>query len=197
MLPAVLLFDLGGVVLENVGFERFNALLPSPIPTEELKTQWLASPAVRSFETGKCTAEIFARNVVSEWRLPLSPRAFLEAFTYWPKGLYAGASELLAVLRKRYVVACLSNSNDIHWRRFNGFREHFDFSLSSHLLGEVKPDAECFRRALQECGTTAGEVAFFDDSFTNVAAARSLGIEAFHVNGLTEVQQALARKGLL
>jgi glucose-1-phosphatase len=194
MQPTVLLFDLGGVLVENVGFERFNALLPFPIPTEELKTQWLASPAVRSFETGNCTPEIFARNVVSDWQLPLSSTAFLEAFTYWPKGLYAGASELLAALRERYVVACLSNSNAIHWQRFNGFRDHFDFSLSSHLLGEVKPDPQCFRKALQECKTTTGEVAFFDDSLTNVSAARSLGIEAFHVNGLSEVRHSLAEQ---
>jgi len=197
MQPAVLLFDLGGVLLENVGFERFNALLPSPIPSEELKTQWLTSPAVRSFEAGNCTAEIFARSVVSDWKLPLSPTSFLEAFTYWPRGLYAGASELLAELRERYVVACLSNSNEVHWQRFGGFREHFDFSLSSHLLGEVKPDPQCFRRALQECNTTAGEVAFFDDSLTNVTAARSLGIEAFHVNGLSEVRHSLADMGWL
>jgi glucose-1-phosphatase len=197
MRPAVLLFDLGGVLVENVGFERFGALLPSPVSVDELKTQWLASPAVRSFEAGKCTPEAFARNVVSGWRLPLTPAAFLEAFTYWPKGLYAGAAELLAELRERYVVACLSNSNEIHWHRFSGFREHFDFSLASHLLGEVKPDPQCFRRALQECSTTAGEVAFFDDSLTNVAAARSLGIEALHVNGLSEVRSALEQRGWL
>ena len=197
MQPAVLLFDLGGVLVENVGFERFNALLPSPVPSEELKTRWLTSPAVRSFETGNCTPEIFARNVVSDWHLALSPNDFLEAFTYWPRGLYAGASELLVALRERYVVACLSNSNAIHWQRFNGFREHFDFSLASHLLGEVKPDPQCFRRALQECNATVGEVAFFDDSLTNVTAARSLGIEAFHVNGLTEVRRSLKESGWL
>jgi FMN phosphatase YigB (HAD superfamily) len=32
---------------------------------------------------------------------------------------------------------------------------------------------------------------FFDDSLTNVVAARSLGIETFHVNGLAEVQRVL------
>jgi glucose-1-phosphatase len=197
MQPTVLLFDLGGVLLENVGFDRFNALLPLPIPSEELKTQWLASLAVRSFETGNCTPEVFAHEVVSDWQLPLTPAAFLEAFTYWPKGLYAGASDLLAKLRERYVVACLSNSNEIHWQRFGGFREHFDISLSSHLLGEVKPDPQCFRRALQECRATAGEVAFFDDSLTNVSGARSLGIEALHVNGLSEVRNSLSERGWL
>lgn len=193
----LLLFDLGGVLLENVGFEKLNALLPSPVPIEDLKTQWLASPAARSFEAGKCTPGDFARAIVSEWKLPMGPRDFLEAFTYWPRGLYPGAAGLLAALRERHVVACLSNSNEIHWRRFGGFRGHFDIALASHLLGEVKPDAECFRKALRECGATAGEVAFFDDSVTNVAAARSLGIESFHVNGIAEVRQALVSRGWL
>ena len=192
MHPSVLLFDLGGVLIENVGFERFNALLPSPIPLEELKTQWLASPVVRSFETGRCTPEMFARSVVADWQLPLSPSEFLEAFTYWPRGLYPGASELLASLRERFVVACLSNSNEIHWQRFAGFREHFDFSISSHLLGEVKPDPQCFTRALQACNADVAQVAFFDDALVNVTAAEALGIQAFHVNGLSEVQRSLA-----
>ena len=195
--PAVLLFDLGGVLVENVGFDRLNALLPAPLPTEELKTRWLASPAVRAFEIGSSSPEVFASGVVSEWQLALGPRSFLGAFTYWPKGLYPGASELLASLRDRYTLACLSNSNEVHWQRFNGFREHFQISLSSHLLREVKPDPECFRSALRECAATPAEVAFFDDSLTNVIAARALGIQAFHVNGLAEVQRSLAASGWL
>jgi len=197
MKPAVLLFDLGGVLLENVGFERFNALLPAPIPTEELKTRWLMSSAVRAFESGRCSAGVFARDVVAEWKLPLSPEDFLDAFTYWPVGLYPGAPELLAALRERYVVACLSNSNEVHWQRFDGFRGHFDVALSSHLIGEVKPDPQCFARALQACGATAGEVAFFDDSITNVAAARALGFASFHVDGLAEVRRLIADMGWL
>lgn len=195
--PAVLLFDLGGVLVENVGFDRLNAMLPAPLCTEELKTRWLASPAVRAFEIGSSSPEVFASGVVSEWQLALSPRSFLEAFTHWPKGLYPGASELLAGLRDRYTLACLSNSNEVHWQRFNGFREHFQISLSSHLLGEVKPDPQCFARALRECNTTASEVAFFDDALVNVAAARALGIQAFHVNGLAEVRQSLSENGWL
>lgn len=197
MKPAVLLFDLGGVLLENVGFERLNSLLPAPIPTEALKTRWLMSPAVRAFESGRCSAGAFARDVVSEWTLPLSPEDFLDAFTHWPVGLYPGAPELLAALRGRYVVACLSNSNEVHWQRFDGFRGHFDLALSSHLIGEVKPDPQCFARALQACDATAGEVAFFDDSITNVAAARSLGFAAFHVEGFAQVRRLIADMGWL
>lgn len=195
--PDVLLFDLGGVLVENVGFERLNALLPMSLPLEELKTRWLASTAVRSFEVGACSSDAFASALVEEWQLALSPRAFIEAFASWPKGLYPGAAELLSQLRSRYTLACLSNSNAIHWERFAGFHEQFQISLSSHLLGELKPDVACFARALQECNAEASRVAFFDDSLTNVTAARSLGMKAFHVNGLQEVRCTLEAEGWL
>lgn len=72
--------------------------------------------------------------------------------------------------------------------QFTDFHEQFESSLSSHLLGELKPDIPCFTRALEECSAEASHVAFFDDSLTNVTAARSLGMKAFHVNGLQEVR---------
>src|SRR5262245_39026142 len=104
--PAVLLFDLGGVLVENVGFDRFNALLPAQMPLEELKTRWLASPAARDFESGACSAPEFARAVVDEWQLPLRPDVFLDSFTSWLLGPYQETSALLSELRGRYTLAC-------------------------------------------------------------------------------------------
>ncbi len=184
-------------MVENVGFERLNALLPAPLPLEDLKTRWLASTAVRSFEVGACSSESFAVALLREWQIALTPNEFIEAFSSWPKGLYPGAAELLSRLRGRYTLACLSNSNPIHWERFAGFHGLFEIRLSSHLLGQVKPDPACFERALQECGVKPFQAAFFDDSFANVAAARTLGIRAFHVNGLDELRAALAGEGWL
>ena len=129
------MFDLGGVLVENVGFERLNALLPAPLPLEDLKTRWLASTAVRSFEAGACSSESFAVALLQEWQIALTPNEFIEAFSSWPKGLYPGAAELLSRLRGRYTLACLSNSNPIHWERFADFHGLFAVRLSSHLLG--------------------------------------------------------------
>jgi glucose-1-phosphatase len=195
--PTVLLFDLGGVLVENVGFERFNALLPTPKLEEELKTLWLRSPAVRAFETGLCSPEAFADAVVAEYGLKISPSAFLEALVGWPRGLYPGAEELLTQLRTRYRVACLSNSNALHWQRFGGFVDHFHISLSSHLLGVIKPDAACFAAALRDCDVDPASAAFFDDSAINVDAARDFGLQAFHVNGLSDVKRVLLAEGWL
>ncbi len=183
--------------MESSLFERLHAHLPAPLALDELKAKWLESSAVRAFEKGACSPTVFASALVNEWRLSLTPDEFIEAFASWPKGLYPGAAAFLSGLRSSYKLACLSNSNAIHWERFGGFREHFDIALSSHLMSEVKPDTACFALALQRCETEPSAVAFFDDSYESVVAARALGMQAFHVNGLVEVREIFDTKGWL
>ncbi|GGY17493.1 HAD family hydrolase [Paludibacterium paludis] len=197
MAPTLLLFDLGGVLIENVMFERLNALLPAPRPATELKERCLNSDAFRRFESGHCQPREFAGHFIAEWKLSLAPDAFLEEFAAWPKGFFPGAERLLATLRQRYRVACLSNSNAVHWTRFGGFAEHFDLALSSHLLGVVKPDREAFIRSLDICGAMPDETLFFDDSRANVDTARSLGIAAHHVEGFDALTTRLQDLALI
>ena len=195
--PNLLLFDLGGVLVENACFERLNELLPSNLSDTEIKSKWLASSTVREFELGVTSPQIFATRLIEEWSLPLDVSTFLAEFASWPKAFYPGAIELLKQLRQQYTVACLSNLNVIHWERFNGFRDYFHVSLSSHLLGLIKPDSACLVRALHECGEDADATIFFDDSLENVYSARKLGMRAFHVCGLDEVERVLRENSLL
>ena len=44
--------------------------------------------------------------------------------------------------------------------------------------------------------TPASDIYFFDDLLPNVAAARSIGMSAFHVRGLFETEDALRNLGL-
>ncbi len=191
------MFDLGGVLVENAMFEHLGALVPAAMHEDDIKSRWLLSKSVRSFETGRSSPSAFAREFVVEWQLPLSPDEFLASFAAWTKGPYPGTADLLSELRGRHTLACLSNSNEIHWRQFEGLRGQFDISLSSHLLGEAKPDLACFTVALQQCRSEPTSVAFFDDSIANVAAANSLGMHAFHVNGLDELRLAITSEGWL
>ena len=192
-----LLFDLGGVVLHNTTFECLNAMFAEPIGLPALKQRWLASDAVRAFELGQVGPDEFAEAFIAEWMIDYTTDAFIHEFSAWPRGFYPGAAAALARLRRRHRTACLSNSNVLHWQRFGGFREHFDDALSSHLLGAIKPDAECFRRALGLLKVEPGEVTFFDDTEANVIAADRLGIHAIHVDGFDELLRALARERLL
>ena len=113
----VLLFDVGGVLVELGGVEVILAWLGNRLTAEELWRRWLQSEAVRGFETGLPDAPQFAAGVIAEFDLAVEPQQFLESFVGWPTGLYPGTLEMLARIPRRYQRALLSNSNPLHWPR--------------------------------------------------------------------------------
>src|SRR5437868_1311972 len=114
----VILFDLGGVLIENNGRAALTAMLPQPLSASEMWRKWLASPTVRLFERGRISADEFASQFVTEWGIDLEPAVFISEFATWPVGLYDGAEALLRGLKGTHHLACLSNTNAIHWQRF-------------------------------------------------------------------------------
>ena len=188
---SLLLFDLGGVLIENSTFKRLNHLMGEPKDFVALKHLWLTSPSVRRFELGDGSPYEFAVSFIAEWSICLSPEAFLEEFYPWPSDFYPEARNTLHFLRQKYRVGCLSNSNVLHWEKFGGFKDDFDIAISSHQLGAIKPDNEAFLKALETCSAKPSEVYFFDDSTANIYAAKSLGIKSFHVDGFDSLLNVL------
>ena len=191
----VLLFDLGGVLVESAGQDALRRLLPH-LSEEEVLARWLKSGAVARFERGAIAPEEFARVFLSEWSLQLDPSRFLSEFASWVRGFLPGASRLLARLRGRHTLGCLSNTNATHWARLTEVRGAFDVCMASHLTGHMKPDPRAYEHALRSIGVRAQNVYFFDDLLPNVVAARALGIHAFHVRGVQQTQHALRDVGI-
>jgi glucose-1-phosphatase len=133
---------------------------------------------------------------VKEWGLELDPLEFIQAFATWPKGFFPGARELLINLRPHHQLACLTNSNEVHWARFPELATMFDFAFSSHEIGHVKPDAAAYKFLLTRTNAEAENVYFFDDLQPNVEGARALGIKAIQVEGIAALKAALQREGL-
>ena len=50
----ILLFDLGGVLVDFAGFEGLSRLHPQLSDPAAIRDRWIASEAVRSFELGQC-----------------------------------------------------------------------------------------------------------------------------------------------
>ena len=192
----VILFDLGGVLVENTGEQGLSSLLPYQLGRHEIWARWLASDAVRQFERGEIAPEVFAARFIEEWGLALEPAAFMEAFAAWPRGLFDGAAALVRNLRAQHRVACLSNTNALHWARLPELPELFDSIFASHLTGLLKPDAEAFEHVLRELDVRADAVWFFDDLLQNVQAARKVGIRAVQVRSFADVGPALRAQGL-
>lgn len=192
----VFLFDLGGVLVESSGHAALAQLLPQTGGTAPIASRWFESTSVGLFERGRIGPGDFATMFVAEWGLALEPTEFLITFTGWVRGFYPGARALVANLRARYTVACLSNTNAAHWARLAEVREAFDVCLPSHMTGHKKPDGAAYEHALRLLGVPAGRVCFFDDLLPNVVAARAAGLNAYHVQGLAATVEALRDIGV-
>ena len=186
----VLLFDLGGVLVQSEGLACLKRIV-SPEERHLVPARWHESRAVRLFETGKTSPEEFAVAFIEEWRLSMAPDRFLELFASWVSGFFAGAESLLARLRARHRVAYLSNTNAVHFARLPQLATVFDCGFASHISGHMKPSPEAYQGAVSALGVDPTSVYFFDDLDANVLAARALGMQAVKVRGVAEVEAAL------
>jgi putative hydrolase of the HAD superfamily len=196
----VILFDLGGVLIELAGVDRMLELCNHAFSTDELWTRWLTSEGVRQFESGRTDPDAFGAAMLEEFGLSIAAAQFLEEFTAWPKGVFPGSFELLEQLSTTYRLACLSNTNALHWPRVcdeMGLARYFELSFASHLVGMLKPDIEIFQHVVDQIGCPPTRILFLDDNQLNVASARVAGMVARRVAGLAEVRAALAELGIL
>jgi glucose-1-phosphatase len=191
----VLLFDLGGVLIDNAMFASLQQLMRSDLSEAELIHLWLANPVAREYELGRCSTEVFCRSIVTELDLAISPEAFLTAFRGWPKGFHRGVDVLLAALRRHHTVCCLSNSNEAHWT--DTITGHFDHAFSSHLIGHIKPDRSAFEYVVAALDVKPGDVHFFDDALANVEAATAFGLDAHHTVGYRSLRSKLTELGFV
>jgi glucose-1-phosphatase len=197
---SVLLFDVGGVLVELSGVETMLGWLGGGITTDELWRMWLQSKSVREFETGRVAADEFAAGMIEEFRLPVGRQQFLTSFTGWPTGLFPGTLEMLASIPRSYRRAVLSNSNVLHWTRVVDDLQlgpAFDHHFASHLTGRIKPDADAFEHVVTTLNCRPEQVLFLDDNTLNIDAAGHFGMQAVRVRGIDETKRVLIDRGVI
>ena len=153
----------------------------SPYSDQDIWKNWTRSSSVRRYESGRCTTEELAENMVNEFELSIIAAEFTEKFRQWPKRTYPGAQLLLKKLASAFHLACLSNTNQTHWESFLCGQEimaWFGDVFLSHQMGTLKPDEAAFRYVLDNLGVEPGAILFLDDNPGNVSAARRMGINA-------------------
>jgi len=196
----VVLFDLGGVLVELTGVPVIIEWMEGSLTPSDLWHRWLTSPSVRRFETGRSSPEAFADAMVAEFSLPVAPGEFLHEYDIWVKGLYPGAVHLLQSLKPAYRLGILSNTNEIHWPRMRGemgLGAHFDVCFVSYQMGLLKPDREVFQHVVEALDTAPGRILFLDDNQLNVDGALGVGLAARCVQGVCGAESALLELGLL
>lgn len=195
------LFDLGGVLIELGDLSTVLDHAPSLSSLDDFWSHWLRSVSVRSFESGALSAEDFGSEIVRELNLTLSPADFLSWFRAWPQRLVPGARELLHEFSATHV-ACLSNTNALHWKfmcEAFGLGELFPPSrrFLSFETGWLKPELSSFQHVTAALGCPPGQIYFIDDNLPNVDGAKGAGWHAAQGRELGEVRAALFDWGLL
>jgi putative hydrolase of the HAD superfamily len=195
----LMLFDLGGVLVEWEGVEPLMRLSGRSLTPEDCRRFWLESYWVRQFERGLCTPDDFAHGVIEELKFSLSPGDFLSEFLSWDRGPMPGAVELLESLQKRFTLGCLSNNNELHWSRLRderGFLRFFEYCYVSHEMGVMKPDAGAFEHVVCATGFAVEKILYFDDNPECVDTAVSLGFQAYVTRGIDQVKESLLKLGV-
>ena len=199
--PELLLFDLGGVLVEFAGLTELGRHLRWPSTPEVILKRWTECPHTDEFERGQLSPAQWAEQFIRTWDVDLPPDEFLAKFTTWSRRVLPGGKELLEALRPHYRLAALSNSNELHWQRNASelrILDLFEFAISSHQVGVCKPHPGMYTAAVERARVSSpGAIVFFDDLEANVEAARSAGLRAHRVRGVEELREQLQKDGLL
>lgn len=184
-----IVFDLGGVILnidyhltrkafEKLGVRNFD----------EMYSQSGADMLFRELETGKISEENFYNEMNKCTGLQLSPAEINQAWNAMLLDFREDSLQFLDLLKKKYKLFLLSNTNHIHIKEFNKiytrkkrekpFINFFDKAYFSCEIGLRKPDAACYEWVLKEERLVPEKTIFVDDSIQNVEAAKLAGMQA-------------------
>jgi putative hydrolase of the HAD superfamily len=198
--PNVLLFDLGYVLVDVVWVDDLMEMLAEAPSRKETEARYHTLECYLAFEAGELTAAQFGEAFHAAWPLKVTPAEFTERFSLWVTGPYPGVAELLETLGRRFRLAALSNSNELHWatvRDLVGPAGPFERAFASHQARMRNPDAAFYLHAARELGVQPSDICFFDDRLDNVEAARAVGMQAHQVCGVEELRACLTRLGYL
>ncbi|BFM49052.1 HAD family phosphatase [Marinomonas sp. THO17] len=196
----VVMFDLGNVLVDLGEVSQMHAMLNTQGEESQVWLQWLGSPAVKAFDTGKIDFDTFASRLLAEVNSNADKESFKQAFQTWPRGLFAGALDLVKQVKPEYHKAILSNTNAAHWPRLldeMGLAGQFHHYFASHQLGLVKPEPDIYQVVLDKLQVPAQDILFVDDNQINIDMAQSLGMHAYRVKGVTEARQVLEKYQVL
>lgn len=196
----VLLFDLGGVVVD-IDFRRCFArwARSAGCDVEEIASRFSIDAAYEEHERGRLPISGYLEHVRRMLPGALSDDELLAGWN----DIWIGANEdvgpLLALASDAVPLYAFTNSNQTHqavW--LQRFAEPLGIFISvfvSSEIGHRKPDRSAFEHVASMIGASPESILFFDDGPDNVVGARDAGMQAVHVTSADSVRTALARLG--
>ena len=191
----VLIFDLGGVVLDWNPRHLFRALIPDEAQREWFLTEVCSPRWNAQMDAGKPSAEAVAELSV---QYPDHAHWIQAYWERWPEmlaGLVPGTSELIADLAAagRDLYAITNFPGEVWPVTLDTFPvlSQFKDIIVSGFEGVTKPGPEIFALALRRFGVAPADCLFIDDVAANVAGARAAGLAAVQFTSAAALRRLL------
>lgn len=201
MNPNIVVFDIGGVLVDWNPAYLYRKLLPDEAAVSAFLAEVCTSAWNEQFDAGRPFAE-----GVAELTARHPEKADLIA-AYWLRwhemlgGEVAGTAGLLHRLKAAGVpVHAISNWSAETFPRAQAifpFLGTFDVLVVSGAEKLVKPHAPIFERFLARAGVRAEDCLFIDDNAANIATAAALGFHTEHFRSAEALETRLTALGLL
>ena len=143
-------------------------------------------------ETGSISPADFRMELKRFFRNPVTDDQLDQAWNAMLLDIPASRIRLLERLRTNYRIFLLSNSNEIHNRKYSadfsikfGYQDLdslFEKAWFSFNIGLKKPDPATFEYVVKHSRINPLETLFVDDTLVHVEAASKAGLHAHHLN---------------
>jgi FMN phosphatase YigB (HAD superfamily) len=201
-----LLFDLGNVLLPidlSLTYQAFSRYSNRYSATQiEHITQ--EEGLWQAYEAGLVDESTFRNSIKARFEMNCSDVEFDQAFNELLLGFHDGLYSFLSDLARNFNLYLLSNTSSIHARVFLANelgpegQNVFDLFRQVHLsfeMGLIKPNPKIYELVVLENNLLASQVVFFDDNFSNIESAKSLGFQAIHIKdpmwSLEQIKQSI------
>ena len=206
----VLLFDLGGVVIDIDPKKAISKLKKTSLEAtskfEELDYRYETfnsdlSKLFYAYEKGEISDQLFRNKLRITGKLELDDKEIDEIWNLVIVKIHSDILKLILQLKKKYSIMILSNTNSIHRKFFDKlcidlygkpFEKLFDHVFYSFELKCRKPDKEIYEKVVERSKYLSSEIMFFDDMSENLIECKKIGMRTYHVRSTLELKSFLS-----
>ena len=207
----VLLFDLGGVIIDIDPSITINALKSMSKKSSEdfnvldykyYKEESSLLNFFFEYEKGNINDDKFRNGIREFANLDLSNDKIDRIWNYVIVKINQDLLDIVLSLKNRYKIMILSNTNFIHKLYYDklvvdiygkNLKQLFDKVFYSFEVRSRKPELEIYQKVIDESSYSGKEILFFDDMKENLEIPKVIGMKTHHVEDITLTKQFLKK----
>lgn len=190
-------FDMGGVITKHYYLQGFyNELFPQ-INYNDFKYFMYCSDASIQAYKGLITIEEFFAELAIKCGIKYDYEKILKAYLAYKGGIHRKTLLIIEYLKEQnndiYLLSNLNEADHLYLEQ-NIDMNLFTKQFLSYEMHKVKPDKEIYEEVINDLGTN--DFYFFDNSKSNIEAAKEMGIKAFETTGhdINETMKLIYKK---